>query len=379
MLDETPPFASDPIGRDVPPAEGPAAAEPASRFSGRTPGRASAVRAGVLLGAGVVVALGAAVVLGASPGSGAAPSGAGAGPSAAPSARQGADNENGPRGLRGFTGIGPFAFGFPPGNPGKGDPGDRLGGGRFGQITVTAVDGSSVSLKTADGWTRTITVTADTKVTKGGEPATAADIEVGDAVRIGQKRNDDGSYTVTAVAIVLPRVGGTVSAVDASTITITDRQGARQTVHTTGATVYHAGGAAGTRADVTVGSRIVAVGEQGSDGSLTATSVTVDLPKVAGTIDSVSGDTITLTDRKGTKHTIHVTSATTIVVFGTGKATVADLKAGMVIGAEGRLRSDGSLDATAIGAGTPGQRGKGVKPGSGDHAAPSAAPSGTTG
>ena len=324
------------------------------------------VRAALVAAFAVVGLVAVAAAIGASPSTaiGADPSaGASADPNPAASAAPGTVAPKGDR--HGFKGFG----------PGFGDFG-RAG---FREITITAINGQDVSLKTADGWTRTITVTADTKVTKGGEPATASDIEVGDTVRLGQKRNADGSFTVTAVAIVLPRVGGTVTAVDSSSITITDRKGAKQTIHTNASTKYHAGDSDGTRADVTVGAKIVAVGEQGSDGSLTATSVTVNLPRVAGTISSVSGNTITLTDRKGAKHTIHVTSATKITVFGTGAAKVTDLKAGMVMAAEGRQRSDGSLDATAIGAGTPRERGNGDKPGKGDHAAPSAAPSATTG
>jgi len=376
MLDETPPFAADPFSPER--SDAPAAATPdvPTSFQGRTAGRASAIRAGIVLGAALVVALGTAVVMGASPSTPTTPSGAGAQPSPAASggAKTGQGDQKGPKVFRG----GPFAFGFGPVGPGNGKGfGDSAGGGRFGQITVTAVNGSNVSLKTDDGWTRTISVSSDTKVTKGGEPAAASDIAVGDTVRIAQKKNADGTFTVTGVAIVLPRVAGTVTAVDATTITITDRKGVKQTIHTNGSTAYHAGDSDGTRADVTVGANIAAVGEQAADGSITATSVTVALPRVAGTITSVSGNTITLTDRKGTKHTVHVTSATKINVFGKGTAAVSDLKAGMVMAAQGRQRSDGSLDATTIGAGTFAPREQGGKPK--DQAKPSSSPSATTG
>jgi hypothetical protein len=376
MLDETPPFAADPFSPERP--EGPAAAatpDVTTSFQGRTPGRASAIRAGVVLGAALVVALGTAVVMGASPSTPTTPSGAGAQPS--PAASGGTKGQGDQKGLKAFRGGGPFGFGFGPVDPGNGRGFGDTAGGRFGQITVTAVNGSTVSLKTDDGWTRTITVSSDTKVTKGGEPAAASDIVVGDSVRIAQKKNADGTFTVTGVAIVLPRVAGTVTAVDATTITITGRNGVQQTIHTNGSTAYHAGGSDGTRADVTVGANIAAVGEQAADGSITATSVTVALPRLAGTITSVSGNTITLTDRMGTKHTVHVTADTTITVFGKGKAAVSDLKTGMVMAAQGRQRSDGSLDATAIAAGTFAPRDKGGKPK--DQAHPSSSPSATTG
>jgi len=377
MLDETPPFAADPFSPERPDAPAAAAPDVTTTFQGRTPGRASAVRAGILLGAAMVVALGTAVVMGASPSTPTTPSGAGAQPSPAASGGAGQGDQKGPKA---FRGGGPFAFGFGfgPVGPGNGKgPGDSARGGRFGQITVTAVNGSNVSLKTDDGWTRTISVSSDTKVTKGGEPAAASDITVGDTVRIAQKKNADGTFTVTGVAIVLPRVAGTVTAVDATTITITGRKGVKQTIHTNGSTAYHAGGSDGTRADVTVGANIAAVGEQAADGSITATSVTVALPRLAGTITSVSGNTITLTDRKGAKHTVHVTSDTKITVFGKGKAAVSDLKAGMVMAAQGRQRSDGSLDATTIGAGTFAPRDQGGKPK--DQAKPSSSPTATSG
>jgi hypothetical protein len=49
----------------------------------------------------------------------------------------------------------------------------------------------------------------------------------------------------------------------------------------------------------------------------------------------------------------------------------------MVMAAQGRQRSDGSLDATTIGAGTLGQRDKGDKPNG--QPKPSSSPTATTG
>ena len=68
----------------------------------------------------------------------------------------------------------------------------------------------------------------------------------------------------------------------ADSITITLRDGTSQTVTTTGTTAYHVEKADGTRADVTVGSTIVATGEKDADGSLTASSVWVRLPHRRG-------------------------------------------------------------------------------------------------
>ena len=131
------------------------------------------MRAGMVVGTGLLVALGAAVAMGASP----AASGA-AGSSAAPTVPadgSGADRRGGP--------------GVLPGGPGAdvGRAGLGKGNGRgFGQVSVTAISGSSVSLATEDGWTRTISTTSATTITRGGAAATLDDLEVGDEIHFRQ-------------------------------------------------------------------------------------------------------------------------------------------------------------------------------------------------
>src|SRR5262249_42430886 len=161
----------------------------------------------------------------------------------------------------------------------------------------------------------------------------------------------DGTYTVTALAIVLPQVGGEVTAVSSSSITVKGRGGTTATIHTSSGTKYHVGKGDGTHADVIVGSTVTAVGDRRTDGSIDALSVTVVPERVVGTVKSVSGNTITITGRDGKTQTIHVDSTTKIGVAGVDSAKVGDVKAGMVVAAQGTLRTDGSLDATNVRAG----------------------------
>jgi hypothetical protein len=360
-LDDAPGAAGDAAARSraawtpgAPPVA--PAAVPAASFSGRTPHKSDAVRAGMLVGTGLVVAMGAAVAMGASPSP--APSNA-----AQPRTAPGLDGGAVP-GLPGIGRGGP-GQGFGPGGPG------RIEGRGFGDVSVTAISGSNVSLATDDGWTRTIAVTSATTITKGGAAATLADLSVGDAIRFRETRNADGSSTIAAIEIVQPQVAGTVTAVGSDTITLTLRDGTAQTIRTTGSTAYHLEQADGKRADVTVGSTIVATGEKASDGTLTATSVWVRLPHVMGTVTTTAADSITLSRRDGTTVTVHVGSATTIRVAGVDAAKLSDIKTGMVVVVEGTQRADGSLDATEIGAGMPGVGGKGLGR---DHGAPGNAP-----
>ena len=62
--------------------------------------------------------------------------------------------------------------------------GDIPGIVRPGGVEITAINGSNLSLRTVDGWTRTITVAAETELTKGGDSITIADLAV--ATNCGQ-------------------------------------------------------------------------------------------------------------------------------------------------------------------------------------------------
>jgi hypothetical protein len=68
-------------------------------------------------------------------------------------------------------------------------------------------------------------------------------------------------------------------------------------------------------------------------------------------VTAISGNTITIKQFNGTAGTIHVTGSTTFRIFGTDKATLANLKVGMTIGAQGTKASDGSLDALSVSGG----------------------------
>jgi hypothetical protein len=145
-----------------------------------------------------------------------------------------------------------------------------LGGG----ITITAINGSSLSLKTADGWTRTIAVTSDTKITKSGATIAVGDLKVGDEIQFEQTRKDDGTYTIDAIAVVLPHLGGEVTAVSGSTITVSQPDGTSATIKVTSDTTYRVGtNESAALSDVKVGMFVHAEGTKNADGSLTASAV----------------------------------------------------------------------------------------------------------
>jgi hypothetical protein len=158
---------------------------------------------------------------------------------------------------------------------GRGPDGPGFGlHGRFHQITITAINGNNLSLKTADGWTRTITVDSGTTYEKAGATIALGDLAVGDQIGFRQTLEDDGSYTIDAVVVVLPHVGGKVTAIDGSTITVERRDGTSATVKVTSDTSYRVGDdTSAALSDISVGDFVVAEGTENSDGSLTASRV----------------------------------------------------------------------------------------------------------
>lgn len=215
---------------------------------GRSGARSIPVRAGIVAGTAALVIVGAVAAMGASP---SPTSGGDANLLAAAVPEVSVDA------------AAPFANGLRGG----------FGRGGFHDITISAINGSNLSLETADGWTRTIVVAESTTMTKAGETITLADLSVGDQIGFAQQRQTDGSYTVTAIKVVLPTIGGEVTAVGDGSVTVTSRDGTTGTIHVDSDTTFEVDGDAAALSDVTVGSFVVAQGTLRTDGSLDADAV----------------------------------------------------------------------------------------------------------
>jgi hypothetical protein len=298
------------------------------------------LRLSVVVVAAMAIIVGAAAAIGASPGPSTAGASAGASAQASPATKgNGIANGRGP--LKLFAG-GPFGLGL-------GDRGRGLKGGfGFGQITITAIDGSRLSLKTVDGWTRTIVVASTTAISKGGQTIPVGDLKVGDQIVFRQTRNADGSFAIAAIQVVVPRVAGSVTAVSGSGFTLKARDGTTWTVTVTGSTAYALGAKTGARSDVKVGLDVVVEGTQGTGNTLTALTVHVRLPRVVGQVTAKTASTLTIKRADGTTATIHLGSSTTYQLPGKASASLADIAVGVIVAVEGTQRADGSIDASTV-------------------------------
>ena len=248
---------------------------------------------------------------------------------------------------------------------GRGGPKLRDGGIGRRDITITAIDGSQVTLGTTDGWRRTISVSGTVKITKGGQSIAASDLKVGDQVRFRQTRNSDGTFTVTDLAVVVPTIRGQVSGASSSGFKVTTRDGSVWTITTNGSTKVRLGQSDGTLADVKDGETVVVAGSTTADNAMTALSVGVAPARAVGTVTAKTADSVTIKRRDGTSLVIHVSAKTTFRVAGKDSATLSDVTVGMFLGAAGRARADGSIDATQVGAASADLFGKGRGNGNG--------------
>lgn len=172
--------------------------------------------------------------------------------------------------------------------------GQRTGNATFKAMTVliilprvagvvTTVGASSLTLTARDGMPQTITVDGNTRYVKGNQPGAFSDIKPGTVVAVEGTANGDGSLTARRIRIVLPRVAGRITAVNGSTLTVTDIWGMAHTVVVLpGATYATPGNPAAAPATPSAGMGIVAQGALESDGKTLDAQRILILPSFRG-------------------------------------------------------------------------------------------------
>lgn len=244
---------------------------------------------------------------------------------------------------------------------------------------VTDVASSSLTLAKRDGTKVTVNLTSSTTYRLGKDAAAKSVVVVGMQAAATGKKAADGSLTATSVTVSPSRVAGTVSGIASTSLTLATRDGTTVTVKVTSSTTYRLGKNAADKSVLKVGLQAVASGTKAADGTLTATSVTLKASRLTGTVTATSATTITVTDRKGARTTVNVTSSTTFWVAGVAASRLADVKVDMWIVAEGVRNDDGSFAASAVQAAAAGKhKGWGDwKPNRGGNGGATPAPAGT--
>ncbi len=156
--------------------------------------------------------------------------------------------------------------------------------------------------------------------------------------------------------------GGEISALSATSITVTNPSGTATTYTITSSTTVTKDRATASIADLAVGDDVHIM--LSSSSSTTATRIDIVQPSVMGKVSAVSGNTITITGPNATSQTVIVSSTTTYTKDG-ASATLDDVTVGSSIFAEGSFASSTStstLDATSVGIGFAPHAGPGANP-----------------
>jgi hypothetical protein len=91
----------------------------------------------------------------------------------------------------------PFASSTAPAGP-SGRPG---GPGQCGSLTVSSVNGNTITAKAPDGMTVTIHTSSSTQYTRAGASASASAVTAGSVIHVDGSRNSDGSINATRIDI----------------------------------------------------------------------------------------------------------------------------------------------------------------------------------
>jgi hypothetical protein len=223
----------------------------------------------------------------------------------------------------------------------------KLGG------VVTAVTSTSVTVTGHNGTSSTYTITSGTTFSEGGATVTATDLVVGSHVDIqvsSTALTTATSINIKAEASRPVTLGGLVTAVTPTSVTVTGGNGTSSTFVITTTTTFTEGSTTVTAADLVVGDRVGI--EVTSTNATTATSISIALARVSGQVTAVSGDTITITDHKDVTSTILVGTTTTYSKGGAA-AALTDVTVGTTISAQGTIgATPTTLDATSVNIGS---------------------------
>ena len=175
-----------------------------------------------------------------------------------------------------------FALVVAQGPPRGGDPAKHVGG------QVSAIGGSSITVKTRDGSSQVINVTDKTTFERNRQPASLADFKVNDFVGAQGSRESSGQFTADHVIggdapppPGRPRggpgrgIGGEVVSVDASaaTITVKGRDDATRVIYTTTTTTFNRNRQPATIGDFKAGDHVRADGAPNANGQFVADHV----------------------------------------------------------------------------------------------------------
>jgi hypothetical protein len=212
---------------------------------------------------------------------------------------------------------------------------------------VSAVTATSVTVTDHKGTPSTFTITPTTTFAEGKTTVPATNLVVGSHVAI--EVSASALMTALSIQIVPPRpicVSGVVTAVSATSVTVTDHKGTAETFSITSTTTFAEGKTTVPATDLVVGDNVQI--KAAASAATTATSINIALSRVVGKVTAISGDTITVEGLKGASSTIVTSSTTTFSKAGSASA-LTDVVVGDSVSAQGLIgATPTTLDASSV-------------------------------
>ncbi len=216
---------------------------------------------------------------------------------------------------------------------------------------VTGVNANTVSIRSDQGFTRTIIVSPTTTYREGGSSTTLSSVAVGSRIE-AQGTIDANGVSLDALNVLIDAnihretFRGVVQSFTSSSVTVLSSGGVIETFAFTTATTFKSGDVTLTAGSLAAGQHVTVSFD--SAAATTALNVSIELAKVTGTVASIAGDLITLSGGEGFSRPVLVSGQTTYVEKGKS-ATLANISVGTRIRAEGTVAADLiTLDALRV-------------------------------
>jgi len=223
--------------------------------------------------------------------------------------------------------------------------------------TLTAINGTSLTLTASTSSATVYTVDASNikKVLRRyGADTTLSALQIGDTLQVRGIVNVDNVTASTIRDMSLQaRSGtftGTLSAINGTSFTLQSKDRGAQTINTTASTTFRLGTASTSMSSLAVGQTVTLSGVwDRTNSNVTATRVTIKVAStnVSGTLESVSGTTLTVMASTTAATTYTVDASKAVVSYKNGrKGAISILQTNDQVTVRGQMVS-GSTDITA--------------------------------
>ena len=225
--------------------------------------------------------------------------------------------------------------------------------------TVASISGTSISINGANSTAYTVDVGKAKFRRKANAAMLITDIQTGDTVKVTGMVSGANIVAAivqdTSMGTLRDHTTGTIAAVNGTTFTVTTKANATLTVNTTSTTVIEKfignSKQAATLSDLAVGENMLITGAvDTANNTIAASIVRIEMTRATlnGTVQSVSGNTINFTDKKGQSFSFDAAGAKLMRRFGAAIVDPSSLQNGDMLSVMGLMNGNAGFTAQSV-------------------------------